>query len=419
MSSRTRTGRSPRPTRSRPGSTIPGIGPEHAYLAADRPGPLRAGRRRRGARRLPAACRRPRASSPPSSPAHALAWLAREAGRRPCPAVPPCSSPCRAAATRTSPRSATCCGDRRDGRPTSLEAHLRARRDAGHKLLVPYVTGGWGRTGSRRVHAVADAGADAVEIGIPFSDPMIDGPIIQEASLRALAARHDARRGARRAGPRRPGRAPVRHDVLQHRLPGRACAASPGPWPTPGWSGAIIPDLPLEESDEWCAEADDAGVATVLLVAPVARPPARAARHLRAVPGLRLRRGRHGRDRRARRPGGDGRGRGPHGAQCHRPPGVHRHRRVDPGAGRRGLCRRPTAWSWGRPSCAACSTGRAPRGWASSWPSLASRDRHRHGVAPRPPRRDHARTVTVLTCGDGADVWRRGASAPHEPPCGA
>ena len=67
----------------------------------------------------------------------------------------------------------------------ALEAHLRARRAAGHKLLVPYVTGGlagWLDV----VRAIADAGADAVEIGIPFSDPVMDGVTIQEASQRAL-----------------------------------------------------------------------------------------------------------------------------------------------------------------------------------------------------------------------------------------
>ena len=52
-------------------------------------------------------------------------------------------------------------------------------------MLVPYVTGGlegWLDV----VRAVADAGADAVEIGIPFSDPVMDGPVIQEAARRAL-----------------------------------------------------------------------------------------------------------------------------------------------------------------------------------------------------------------------------------------
>src|SRR5690606_6205100 len=68
-----------------------------------------------------------------------------------------------------------------------LEARLRAARDSGRKLLVPYVTGGfpgWERT----VEACALAGADAIEVGIPFSDPVIDGPTVQEASERALAA---------------------------------------------------------------------------------------------------------------------------------------------------------------------------------------------------------------------------------------
>src|SRR3954463_16482298 len=67
-----------------------------------------------------------------------------------------------------------------------LESHLRARRDAGRKLLVPYVTGGLGRPWLDVVRAMAAAGADAIEIGIPFSDPVMDGPTIQEASEVAL-----------------------------------------------------------------------------------------------------------------------------------------------------------------------------------------------------------------------------------------
>ena len=70
--------------------------------------------------------------------------------------------------------------------PGRLETALRARRDAGHKLLVPYVTGGMDDQWLLTVEALAGAGADAIEVGIPFSDPMIDGAIIQEASLRAL-----------------------------------------------------------------------------------------------------------------------------------------------------------------------------------------------------------------------------------------
>ena len=68
----------------------------------------------------------------------------------------------------------------------TIESTLRARRDAGRKLLVPYVTGGLGADWVDVVRAVAEAGADAIEVGIPFSDPPMDGPVVQEATRRAL-----------------------------------------------------------------------------------------------------------------------------------------------------------------------------------------------------------------------------------------
>ncbi len=69
----------------------------------------------------------------------------------------------------------------------ALEPALRAARDRGRKLLVPYVTGGVREDWVPLLEAIAHAGADAVEVGLPFSDPMMDGPTIQEASVRALA----------------------------------------------------------------------------------------------------------------------------------------------------------------------------------------------------------------------------------------
>src|SRR5204863_7541756 len=100
-----------------------------------------------------------------------------------------CSSRGRAAATRT-PRKSPNVSDKSNDRyrmtGIDLEAHLRERRAAGRKLLVPYVTGGLGREWCDVVRAVIDAGADAVEVGIPFSDPIMDGRTIQESSQRAL-----------------------------------------------------------------------------------------------------------------------------------------------------------------------------------------------------------------------------------------
>jgi hypothetical protein len=66
-----------------------------------------------------------------------------------------------------------------------LETHLRNLRSSSRKILVPYITGGL--TGwIDAIRSAAANGADAVEIGIPFSDPVMDGPVIQQASERAL-----------------------------------------------------------------------------------------------------------------------------------------------------------------------------------------------------------------------------------------
>jgi tryptophan synthase alpha chain len=149
----------------------------------------------------------------------------------------------------------------------ALEAHLRARREAGRKLLVPYITGGLDDDWLDVLHAVADAGADAVEIGIPFSDPVMDGVTIQEASRRAL------QHGATPTGIigavggdafAIPLAVMTYTNPVGHMGYRRFAAALAGA----GISAAIVPDLPLDELDGWADAADAAGVETVLLAAP-------------------------------------------------------------------------------------------------------------------------------------------------------
>ena len=149
----------------------------------------------------------------------------------------------------------------------TLETHLRARRDAGRKLLVPYVTGGLGGDWVQVVAALAAAGADAIEVGIPFSDPVMDGPVVQAASERALRA------GATPAGIVRalaavdagvPLAVMTYYNLVFRAGHERFASSLAGA----GISGAILPDLPLDESADWCAAADAAGVETVLLAAP-------------------------------------------------------------------------------------------------------------------------------------------------------
>ena len=150
----------------------------------------------------------------------------------------------------------------------TLESTLRANRDRGRKLLVPYVTGGLGRAWCESLRAIADAGADAIEIGMPFSDPVMDGPTIQEASAQALAQGttpltilDDVRDVDAGVPLVVMTYANLVHKAGQRRFAGSLAEA--------GISGAIIPDLPLEESAEWEAAGAAAGVETVLLAAPV------------------------------------------------------------------------------------------------------------------------------------------------------
>jgi tryptophan synthase alpha chain len=157
-----------------------------------------------------------------------------------------------------------------------LESHLRAQRDAGRKLLVPYVTGGLGTAWLDVVRAVADAGADAIEIGIPFSDPVMDGRIIQEASRRAIEI------GATPAGIINdlakvdigvPLVVMTYYNPVQHFGHARFAASLVAS----GIDGAIIPDLPLDElvglpgkdgaEPSWADAADEASIETVLLAA--------------------------------------------------------------------------------------------------------------------------------------------------------
>jgi tryptophan synthase alpha chain len=157
----------------------------------------------------------------------------------------------------------------------TLERDLRAARAAGRKLLVPYFMGGLTADWTEHVAAAVLAGADAVEIGIPFSDPMMDGPVIQEAALRTLD-RHvtldSLCEDLTRLDASVPLIAMTYYNIVLHYGLER-CA---GKFRASGISGAIIPDLALEETGPWAAACDESDVATVLLVAP-STPPERVA----------------------------------------------------------------------------------------------------------------------------------------------
>ena len=70
-----------------------------------------------------------------------------------------------------------------------IDATLAALKAQGRKALIPYVTAGYpfADVTPELMHSMVDAGADIIELGVPFSDPSADGPVIQKAGDKALA----------------------------------------------------------------------------------------------------------------------------------------------------------------------------------------------------------------------------------------
>lgn len=151
-----------------------------------------------------------------------------------------------------------------------VEAAFAAARDEGRAALVTYLTAGYPDpvTSKACIEAAVEAGADVVEIGLPFSDPMMDGPVIQAANQHVLDA------GLGLAGQLEvaaslevevPRLAMTYVTIVDrrgwHRFAAEAAEA--------GLSGVILPDLPAPEAQAWLEAAGEHGLATVFLASSV------------------------------------------------------------------------------------------------------------------------------------------------------
>lgn len=168
-----------------------------------------------------------------------------------------------------------------------IAAAFEAARDEGRAALMPYMMGGFPDQESSLAIADAyvDAGADLIELGVPFSDPLADGPTIHAAATAALAAGATLDT-ALEVCESVSGRVPVvlmvyANMVLAHggaaEFARRAAAA--------GAAGAIVPDLPLDEADEIREALAAAGLVLIPLLAPTT-PPERRARICAAAQGF-------------------------------------------------------------------------------------------------------------------------------------
>ena len=129
-----------------------------------------------------------------------------------------------------------------------IETILQKKIDTGKKALVVYITGGLGNEWIQTMHSVIDAGADVVEIGIPFSDPVMDGPVIQlanESSMKSGTTPVSILNDLRGENPAAPLAAMTYYN-LAYRMGHERFASGLS---SAGISGCLLPDLPLEVFD--------------------------------------------------------------------------------------------------------------------------------------------------------------------------
>jgi tryptophan synthase alpha chain len=159
-------------------------------------------------------------------------------------------------------------------RRSGVERIARAFTDTGPRAaLMPYLMGGFPtlEQSTRIGQACVQAGADLLELGLPYSDPLADGPVIHDAGVRALAA------GANVAGVLEVARelsrsVPVVLMAYANMVLAPGADAFAERLAQSGACGLIVPDLPLEESDEIGAACRAHGLALVPLVAPTTTP---------------------------------------------------------------------------------------------------------------------------------------------------
>jgi tryptophan synthase alpha chain len=154
---------------------------------------------------------------------------------------------------------------------SGIERRFAALRERGEGALVVFVVAGHPDESATDevLLTIADAGADIIELGLPFSDPLADGPVIQAASQRALAGGVTPRRVLEIAGRFRRARdlplvvMTCYNPIWQFGATDFARESA-----AVGVDGLIVTDLPPEESKDWVAAARANNLDTILLLAP-------------------------------------------------------------------------------------------------------------------------------------------------------
>ena len=166
-----------------------------------------------------------------------------------------------------------------------IEATVSTLKAQGRKALIPYVTAGFpfADITPALMHGMVEAGADVIELGVPFSDPMADGPVIQKAGEKALSLGVgmvqvlDQVREFRKRNNTTPvvlmGYAnPVERYDQKHGTPGTTGSAFVRDAAAAGVDGVLIVDYPPEECEAFAADLRAHGMDLIFLLAPTSTP---------------------------------------------------------------------------------------------------------------------------------------------------
>ena len=153
---------------------------------------------------------------------------------------------------------------------------LQALKDQGRKALIPYVTAGdpYADATVEIMQALADGGADIIELGVPFSDPMADGPVIAQASERALARGIGLTQVLAYVRSFRAGNASTPVVLMGYANPVERYDQKHGAGSfildaaSAGVDGLLVVDYPPEECEVFAADLKAAGLDLIFLLAP-------------------------------------------------------------------------------------------------------------------------------------------------------
>ncbi len=147
---------------------------------------------------------------------------------------------------------------------------------SGRKLLIPYITAGDPNLGATLslMHAMVDAGADIIEVGVPFSDPMADGPVIQAACERALAQGTSLRRiiDTVKTFRERDSHTPVVLMGYLNPVEAMGYEKFTATAKAAGVDGVLVVDMMPEESEIMLPLLKEQGLDCIYLVAPTTTP---------------------------------------------------------------------------------------------------------------------------------------------------